>query len=85
MGKKMKVYLPRWTLWIVLPLLAVVWGVITYVTFSTTRGREEPGLLGWLLATLVVAVVGAMILLMASGRLPAYSIEVDDDESSSKH
>jgi hypothetical protein len=79
-GKKMKVYLPGWTLWIVMPILVLVWGVITYVTFGTPQGREEPGVLGWLVLTVIVGLVGAMIYLMASGRLPAYIIDMDDED-----
>ncbi|HWP37937.1 MAG TPA: hypothetical protein VNL18_10340 [Gemmatimonadales bacterium] len=81
MGKKMKAYLPRWMLWIVMPMLVLVWGVITYVTFGTPEGREEPGVLGWLVLTVIVVLVGVMVYLMASGRLPAYILDMDDDES----
>jgi hypothetical protein len=78
-GKKMKVYLPGWTLWIVMPILALVWGVMTYVTFGTPQGRAEPGVLGWLVLTVILGLVGVMVYLMASGRLPAYIIDMDDD------
>lgn len=77
----MKAYLPRWMLWIVMPMLVLVWGVITYVTFGTPEGREEPGVLGWLVLTVIVVLVGVMVYLMASGRLPAYILDMDDDES----
>lgn len=72
-------------LWIVLPLLAVVWATITYVTFGTPQGREDPGVVGWLAVTVVVVLIGAMLGLMALGRLPAYIIEVEEDGDSAEH
>jgi type IV secretory pathway TrbF-like protein len=62
-AKKMKVFLPRWVLWILVPVLALIWGIITYAAF---------------------VLVGVMLWLMASGRLPAYVIEVDDADDSTK-
>ena len=84
MAKKMKVYLPRWVLWILLPLLTLIGGIITYAAFGTASGREELGIVGWLGGTLVLLLVGVMLWLMASGRLPAYIIEVEDSDDSSK-
>jgi uncharacterized membrane protein len=76
----MKVFLPRWTLWVMLPVLAIVWGVVTYLAFLSSEGREELGVAGWLVMTLVLVLVGVMVWLMASGRLPAYLIEVEDTD-----
>lgn len=80
MVRKMKVFLPRWTLWVMLPVLAIVWGVVTYLAFLSSEGREELGVAGWLVMTLVLVLVGVMVWLMASGRLPAYLIEVEDTD-----
>lgn len=83
MTKKMKVFLPRWILGVLCPLLAVVWAVITYLTFGTPEGSESPGIVGWVLATAVLLLVGTMLWLM-TGRLPAYIIEMEEPEDARK-
>jgi hypothetical protein len=75
----MKVYLPPYMRWVVATFLAIAWGVITYQTFGTDKGRQEIGVLGWALITVLLLGVGALIWAMASGRLPAYIIEEEDD------
>ncbi len=84
MTKKMKAFLPRWVLWILLPMLALIWGIVTYAAFGTASGREELGMVGWLGVTLVLVLVAVMLWLMAAGRLPAYIIEIEDSDESSK-
>jgi hypothetical protein len=79
MGRKMKVYLPPYARWIVLGFLAIAWGLITYQVFGTARGREEMGVVGWALITALLLGVGALIWAMATGKLPAYIIEEEDD------
>lgn len=74
--RRMKAYLPRWVMWIIVPLLGVIWGIITYATFGTPGGRDDPGALVWAGATLVLALVGAMMVLMGTGRLAMFEIEV---------
>lgn len=83
MPKKMKVYLPSWVRWVVLAALTLIWSTVTYMTFGRPEGREDLGVVGWLLFTVVALLIGVMIWLMASGRLPAYIIEVEDDEDGS--
>ena len=46
MPRKMKAYIPRWTMWFIGPILGLVWGFITYMVFATESGREDPGVLG---------------------------------------
>lgn len=79
MGRKMKVYLPAWTRWVVTTFLAIAWGVITWQTFGTEKGREDPGIMGWALITVMLLAVAGLLWAMASGRLPAYIIEEEDD------
>jgi hypothetical protein len=79
MGRKLKVYLPPYMRWVVAGFLAITWGVITYRTFLTPTGRQDPGILAWALVTVLLLGVGAMIWAMASGKLPAYIIEEEDD------
>lgn len=83
MTKRMKAYLPPWTLRVLLPVLAAVWGVITYVAFGTPQGRSDFGLIGWIGMSIVILLVGVMIWLMASGRLPAYILEIEEDSDDS--
>jgi uncharacterized membrane protein len=84
MTKKMKAYLPRWILRVILPMIVLMWAFITYSAFGTPSGRAEVGLIGWLVVTVVLALVGTMLWLMSSGRLPAYVIEIEDGEESPK-
>lgn len=80
MAKKMKAYLPKWIRWIMLPVMALVWGLITYLTFATPSGEEGLGTGGWLIFSAVIVLVGVMLWLMTSGRLPAYEIEIEDPD-----
>ena len=82
MAKKMKAYLPRWILRVILPIIVLMWGFITYQAFGTPDGREELGLVGWAVVTVMLIGIGVMLWLMSSGRLPAYVIEVEDTEES---
>jgi hypothetical protein len=84
MAKKMKAYLPRWLLGILLPILTLIWGMVTFAAFGTASGREELGVVGWLGITLILVLVGVMLWLMASGRLPAYIIELEESDDSGK-
>ena len=79
MGKRMKVYLPRWTRWMVLGLLVVMWGFVTYTAFFTAQGRRDMGWGMWGFVTAVLVAAGTMMWLMSSGKLPAYIIEEEDD------
>jgi hypothetical protein len=76
MTRRMKAYLPRWVRWIVFPMLGLVWAVITYVSL------DEIGVAAWAGVSLVLVLVGVMLWLMTSGRLPAYIVEIDDTEDS---
>jgi hypothetical protein len=79
MGRKLKVYLPPYMRWVVTGFLAATWSVITYQTFFTETGRQDPGVLAWALVTALFLAVGALLWAMASGKLPAYIIEEEDD------
>lgn len=84
MTRKMKAYLPRWSLWVTVPMMTLLWAFMTYSAFVTESGREELGVVGWALMTIVFLLIGVMLWLMASGRLPAYVIEVDDADEPQK-
>ena len=77
--KRLKAFLPRWILAVMIPFMIVVWGIVTYVTFMTDTGRQDPGVLGWAVVTVVLILVVVLMWLM-TGRLPAYIIEMDIEE-----
>ena len=77
MGKRSKVYMPRWYRWFILPMLLFVWIVITYAAFFSPS-REEDGLLAWIIATPILVGVGIVMWLTSSGKLPVYIVEEDD-------
>ena len=83
MPQRLKVFLPRWILGFVLPLLVVVWGVISYITFFSPEGQREFGVLGWVAATIVLGLIATMLWLM-TGRLPAYVITIEDVDEFTK-
>lgn len=74
MTRRSKVYLPRWILWFVGPLMALMWGLMTW-EFS----RGEMTIAEYTIVTVVLAGVVVVIALMAGGKLPAYEIEHEDD------
>ncbi len=78
MGRKLKVYLPRWMRSMVLGLLTIMWVFVTYSAFFSTQGQRV-GFAAWALVTALLVVVGGMIWMMSSGKLPAYIIEEEDD------
>lgn len=80
MGQRSKVFLPPWMRWFIMPILLLVWAMVTYDTFGTAGGPQELGLFGWLGITLLLALIGGVVWLMAAGKLPAYVIEHEDDE-----
>lgn len=80
MTKRMKAYLPRWTLAVIVPILMLVWGLVTYLTFGAESPTEQLSVAGWAVMTVIVLLVGLMLWLMSSGRLPAYIVEVEDED-----
>lgn len=79
MGKRSKVFLPGWIRWFITPLLLAMWALVTYQIFGPSSGRNDLGIMGWLGITLMLILIGGVIWLMASGKLPAYIIEQEDD------
>lgn len=79
MKKQTKAFMPSWVGWLLIPVLVLIWGLITYQTFGTPGDGREIGLVEWTVITLVLLIVGIAVLLMASGKLPAYIIKTNDD------
>src|SRR5690606_17796017 len=63
MPRTVKVFLPRWIRWLILPVLLLIWGVITYATF-VEAGPERMGFVPWLAVTVILIVIGVMLWLM---------------------
>jgi hypothetical protein len=78
MTRTKKVYLPLWVAWFSQLFILPVWGLATYQVFYTEKGRDDLGLGGWLMMTVVMAAVSAMLFLMGTRKLPAYIIEEED-------
>lgn len=66
--------------WFIAPLLLAVWALVTYQTFGPGGGHEDLGLVGWLVMTVIIALIGGVVWLMASGTLPAYVIEHENGD-----
>lgn len=78
-----KIYLPKWQRYFIVPFFIGIWTFITYMEFFGPE-KGEMGTVGYELMTLVFLGVAAMMWLMTSGRLPAYTMEeeVDSDDRS---
>jgi len=84
MTKRMKAYLPKWILAVILPIIILVWGLVTYLTFGAESPNEQLSVAGWAVMTVILVLVGVMLWLMSSGRLPAYIVEVEDEDETRK-
>lgn len=51
------------------------WALITYLEFFSEKNKDELGLIGYLILSVILFSVSIMIWLMTSGKLPAYLIE----------
>ena len=78
--RRMKVYLPKWVRWMLIPLFAVIWVIMTWGIWGGDEPRARDDMMGWWVATIVLAFVAVLIWLMSSGKLPAYEIEVVEDD-----
>ena len=80
MKKTRKIYLPKWQRWFLIPLFVLIWGLITYLNFfGPQESREELGMVGYIILSIMFLGLGVMMWLLSSGRLPAYLIEEDDE------
>lgn len=75
MPRRLKAFLPTWILWIALPGLVLMWAIVTFSTFRPGAPRTRYAILRWVGATALFTLVGIMLWLMASGRLPAFLVE----------
>lgn len=80
MAKEKKVYLPKWIAWTVTVIMLPVWAWITYAAFTDPKTREELGLVGWLVVSIVILGSIVIVFLMSYGKLPAYIIKEEDEQ-----
>jgi hypothetical protein len=83
-NKRVRVYLPKHVRWLVLPILGVVWVVLTVAAFLPSENPRGPDLVAWALGTLVLGFVAVVIWLQSSGRWPAYLLEIEEDPESDR-
>lgn len=50
----------------------LIWLWVTYAAFYTEHGKEELGMVGWVVVSTVLLGVTALILLVAYRKVPAY-------------
>lgn len=81
MKRRAKVYLARPARRIILPILVLVWGVVTYIAFATPEGRREMDVWGWLAVSAILVAAGGMVVLASSGRFPMYEVEFEEEET----
>jgi len=80
--KLRKVFLPPWMTWFGLAVLVPMWLFVTYRVFFTEAGSSDLGTGGWVVMTLVMGIMAAVLVLMGRRKLPAYLIEEDEIEGS---
>lgn len=75
--RRVKAFLPNWVLWVAVPGLILMWVFVTFTTFRAGAPRTRYAIFRWLAATALFMLVGVLLWLLASGRLPAFLIEVE--------
>ena len=74
MAKTKKLFLPKWQRYILLPMMLIIWGLVTYLEFFNDSTVERLGVVGYVLVSILFFGLGVLFWLMTSGRLPAYVI-----------
>lgn len=78
--KTTKIYLPKWQRYFIVPLFVTIWAFTAYMEFFSEEAGEM-GTVGFGLMSLIFLGVSVMIWLMTSGRLPAYTMEEEVEDS----
>lgn len=79
MKRTKKVYLPLWLAWFSQVFVFPMWGFLTYQVFFTEKGQRDPGVVGWVVLSVVFVAMSVMLLLMGYRKLPAYIVEEEDN------
>jgi hypothetical protein len=75
-----KVYLPKWQRWFLIPLFVLIWGMIAYLQFGDTTAADKLPWPAFAIMTIVFLGLSIMFWFMTSGKLPAYMIELNDED-----
>lgn len=75
-----KVYLPKWMTWFTLGMIVPMWAWITYQALVLGPEEGGVGLGGWVVTTVILAVFSVVLVLMGQRKLPAYLLEVGEDD-----
>jgi len=75
MKTRKKVFLPRWQRWFIVPFFVGIWMFIAYMEFYNPENTEKMGTIGFIFLSVLFLGLAVMMLLMTSGKLPAYIIE----------
>lgn len=76
---QIRVYLPTWVRWFVLAIFIPIWGFLTWGAFAGFEGEKLP-LFAWVMVTFVFLIIGVMLFLTSSRRLPFRILEIDDED-----
>ena len=79
MSRLRKVYLPAWTTWLGVVMMAAMWLWITYQAHFTGEGSEV-GLDAWIVTTVLLALMTVVLVLMGRRKLPAYLLELEEED-----
>lgn len=74
-----KVYLPRWMSRLGVVGGLAMWLLVTYMIWFAQPAAERE-VTGWIIATVVLAVMVVVVHLMGQRKLPVYLIEDGDEE-----
>ena len=81
--KTKKIFLPKWQRYVIVPFFILIWLFTGYMEFFSDEAGEM-GVAGFGLMTPVFLGVSIMMWFMTSGRLPAYTMEVEVDEENAE-
>ena len=80
MIRRSKVFLPRWVRWFVVVMLALEWGFVSWLTFFQPDQSERIDIGVWAIVSIVLVMVGVLVGLSASRKLPIYEVESEEEE-----
>ena len=84
MKTKKRIFLPKWQRWFIVPLFIGMWLFTTYMEFFNAENTEKIGIVGYVFMTVLFLGLAVMMLLMTSGKLPAYIIEETKEKREKK-
>jgi hypothetical protein len=73
-----KIFLPKWQIWYIIPVMLGIWGFMTYMEFFNPTNTDKMGMVGYGFMTILFWGISVMMWMMTSGKLPAYIIEEEE-------